>query len=275
MHHHRPTANFNLIVVRPGQSEENLANKAFREGNSMLKQQLLQEVSSQNCRLTEEGIADAKKVGLFLRNEFTYFDATRSSCMPRALETAVNLVPGGAHDQRRKRQLGWRPEPLLRERPWGDIDHCVTDDSLDVLRAFKSRENLLTWCPDGCEHFLATMVRAREVLRMFHAQKPGNVLLVTHAEMILALRAVIEDWNSLTLPFDHESTEVIHNCGVLHYAKTVHDHKSHDPYHFDRMRATTREHPTEFSDWEPIVLPEFSDDDIMKFVEQYPRVLCS
>ena len=97
-----------LVFVRHGQSEGNVANRASRNrDNSFFTPEFL-ERHSRTFRLTDKGIAQAEAAGEWLRaNVPTLFDRFYVSDYIRAKETAVHLHLPHAF---------WRQEFHLRER---------------------------------------------------------------------------------------------------------------------------------------------------------------
>src|SRR5687767_6848821 len=120
-----------LILVRHGQSEGNVANRASRSGDNTFFTPGFRERHSRDFRLTDKGIEEAEAAGRWLKaNVAQPLDRFYVSDYVRAKETAAHLnLPTAA----------WRVEFHLRERDMALMDNCP-DDEKRRLFGLESRQ---------------------------------------------------------------------------------------------------------------------------------------
>src|SRR5512133_2322008 len=104
----------NLIFVRHGESEGNVANRASRAGNDIhFKNEAFLNRHPSHYRLSDKGIGEAKWAGERIRSLGMSFGRKYVSPYIRAMETMHLLHLGG-------------PSAFvsyeLRERSWGELD---------------------------------------------------------------------------------------------------------------------------------------------------------
>src|SRR3989338_6760651 len=81
-----------LIFIRHGQSEGNVANKASRKGDNSFFTPEFRDRHSRSFRLTDKGISQAKAAGKWIRKNIPMpFDRFYVSDYVRAKETAACL----------------------------------------------------------------------------------------------------------------------------------------------------------------------------------------
>jgi broad specificity phosphatase PhoE len=166
-------------------------------------------------RLTEKGVAQAKRSGTWLRENFPAgFDQHYTSEYVRAMETAAWLGLPGAE---------WVLHPDLRERSWGDLDSLTPDQRHERFSASLAEKAVapLYWRPPNGESMAEVAARLIGILHNLHHQCPqGRALLVCHGETIGAFRAKLEGMSQLE--FAHWSTdpaERIANGEIVHYSR--------------------------------------------------------
>ena len=112
----------NILLVRHGESEGNIAFRAEREGDTqfILNEEFSRQHSSR-WRLTNTGREQAKATGEWINENYPDgFDYYFTSEYARAIETAGLLGI--------KETLGnptWRISPYLRERNWVSLIVCL------------------------------------------------------------------------------------------------------------------------------------------------------
>lgn len=208
----------NLVLVRHGQSEGNLANKLSRAGdNSAFTDQFLSQ-HSQYWKLTDQGREEARLAGEWLRKDtaehFPKFDRFYVSEYDRAMETAALLGIENAQ---------WSTKISLRERDRGEID--VTPD--DVLKTqyaevLKRRDqSAFFWRPPEGESLADVDQRIRSFLVTLDREaEDQNVIVVCHGEVMWVFRFILESM-SLTrfnqLDQSDDDKDKIHNCQIIWY----------------------------------------------------------
>src|SRR5438046_19770 len=109
-----------LILVRHGQSEQNLASHFAKQGDPSMYTEAFRARDVSQHRLTATGRRQAERAGKWLReNGLARFDRRYTSTYVRALETAGLLGLDGPD---------WMQEPMLREREWGEFDQKTWDE---------------------------------------------------------------------------------------------------------------------------------------------------
>src|SRR5689334_19352832 len=114
------TMPIDLVLVRHGQSEQNLASRASKDNDHQYYTEEFRDRHVSLHRLTPEGRKQAVKAGKWLRDMYLgRFDARYVSTYTRAIETAMLLDLEGPD---------WYLDPLLREREWGILDGMSWED---------------------------------------------------------------------------------------------------------------------------------------------------
>src|SRR3990167_7845895 len=109
-----------IIFVRHGQSEGNVAMKSSRKGDNSFFTPQFRDRHSRVFRLTDKGIEQAKSAGTWLKKNISMpLDRFYVSDYVRAKETAAYLDLPDAQ---------WRAEYQLRERDKGLMDNCPVDE---------------------------------------------------------------------------------------------------------------------------------------------------
>ena len=220
----------NLILVRHGESEGNVAIQASKRGDESHYTDEFMTTPDHHWHITDKGIAQAACVGEYLAENHA-FDKHYVSSYIRTRETAsaMNLPTVG---------WGWRENRGLRERDWGDIGalpKSVFDtDPLLARNALRRKIDPLYWTPPNGES-IADLAenRVRNVLETLHREADGDVLAVTHGETMQAFRLVIERLSDAEfVSMSDDKSQTIKNCEVIHYTR------------FDRSRNTMGLHDT-------------------------------
>ena len=87
-----------LVLVRHGQSEGNIAKRRSEAGDNSAFTPEFRKRHSSSLRLTGRGRSQAQMAGIWLRNEFPDFDRYLVSEYLRAMETAAHLSLPGANN---------------------------------------------------------------------------------------------------------------------------------------------------------------------------------
>lgn len=264
----------NLVLVRHGQSEGNVATHRSRAGDDSLFTPEFLERHSSTFRLTDLGKKQAAAAGEWIKNNVEgngYFDRHYVSTYLRTLETAAVLNLPDAK---------WRMREYLRERDWGELD-VMTDEERRRLyaRSMQRREaESLYWRPPSGESIAdlcATRV-FRQLDTLHRECSEMNVVMVLHGEYMWACRISLEsmspqryaELDTSTNPHDH-----MHNCQILHYTR-IDPRTGREALNYQWMRSIC---PTDLSlsknEWEPIVRRTYSNADLLAMVEQQPRMI--
>ncbi len=208
-----------LIFVRHGQSEGNIVQRAFKEGDGMDIPENFLHTHDWQYRLSPEGVDQAKAAGKWFTEQFgslqEAFDERYVSPYIRTRETAAHI--GGA-------ACTWLVDDRLPERDWGVYNSVPPNERQQHFpHSEKMRElSPLRWRPDGGEALMSeVLLRFRDWLDTLHReQSDKRVLAVTHGELMWVARYVIERM----LPEEWEASEVdksqrIFNCDILWYSR--------------------------------------------------------
>lgn len=259
-----------LMLVRHGESEGNLALEAAKSGD---RTHITKEFSDRNpsdYRLTDKGVEQAEAAGSWIREwqaneDGGSFDRFYCSPFVRTRETAGLLGLVGAE---------WQLESLLRERDyglWGGRDKHYTAARFRDSTEQKERDRFL-WRPEGGESTPDLDMRAREILASLAREMTGRrVICVTHEDTMWAFRFRLE---KLTVErwLEHKDSDEgdIPNCGILHYTRRTDSGEVVNK--FARIRLVDPM-STDAGEWIPIHRPRFTNEDLLAEVEEhYPRL---
>jgi len=263
-----------LVLVRHGQSEGNLAKKKMEKGDDSHFTKEFQERHSSQFRLTTRGVAQAKAAGEWLkRNGFARFDRYYASEYVRAFETAGNLDLDLLPDQR------WYLDFFLRERDYGQFDVMTFEERsakyADYVRS-QERDGAL-WSPPSGESVATVALRLGRLLDTLHRECPDKrVIVVCHGETMWAMRVRLERMTLSRfseLDASEDPKDRIQNCQIIHYTRR-------DPEtgvtlrRYDWMRSICPWDETRSSNvWTRIQRPTFTNDDLLALAASKPRMI--
>ena len=262
------TMPLDLVLVRHGESEGNVAFGLSRHGdNSHYTPEFLTRHNSK-WRLTDQGRQQAAAAGAWLRAEVSpAFDRCYVSEYVRALETAAHL---------RFADAVWYREFYLRERDWGALDLLTFQERRDRYGEDLKRRELDTffWTPPNGESMATLCLRIDRVLTTLHREcTDQRVLIVCHGEVMWGFRVRLERMapeRYRLLDQSRDPLDKIHNCQVLHYTRR-------DPEsgavaaHLNWMRSVCPWDPKRSSnEWETISRERFTNEELLKVVAQTP-----
>ncbi len=170
-----------LFIVRHGQTDMNVLKRL---------------AGHLEAKLTEEGISQAKRLGLRLKD--THFDQIFSSDLLRARDTTAYLCPNLSYpeDSEAIQYL-----EILRERTWGEMDCSPVEDYRNSLES--SGVPYHVFKTTGGESVEEVVFRAKQFLdSLFFKYTQGTFLISAHHTMNKALlfnllNLTWEDWPNL------------------------------------------------------------------------------
>jgi broad specificity phosphatase PhoE len=260
-----------LVLVRHGQSEGNVAAHASRDGDDSFFTPEFTGRHSWQWRLSNLGREQARVTGDWLRQEFGSFDRYYTSVYIRAKETAYCLDFPGAE---------WRQDIYLRERDRGDIDVMSASERKRLFGdslALQDRDPLL-WSPPNGESLAQVCMRVDRVLDTLHRETAGQkVIVVAHGEVFWAFRARLErlsldEFNAM----DADPGERIRNCQVVHYSRIDPATRgSAEPTIAPYLNWVRFVAPYDdvFGDWQRVERKQLSNADLLADVEAVPRLI--
>jgi broad specificity phosphatase PhoE len=208
----------NLILVRHGESEGNIAVRRSKGGDHRDYTEAFKARHSSKWRLSPKGVEQAKTTGAWFRSELghIHFDRCYVSEYVRAVETAGHLeLPND----------DWRLELYLRERTWGDLDvRSVEEREARFQESWKARRSSpFYWTPPNGESLADLCLRVDRVIDTLHRECPNkNVIIVCHGEVMWAFRRRLERMTEarfLELEHSRDPRDQINNCQVIHYTR--------------------------------------------------------
>lgn len=274
----------NLILVRHGQSEGNVAVEAAKKGDTSYYDQdngRFMTVPGHQWRLTDFGREQASAIGQWLVSECDAigmdFDRYYVSPYVRTRETAAHLGLPGAQ---------WLINRALRERDWGDIGSIPRKEFIERYpdNAHQKAIDPLYWTPPGGESIAHVAEnRVRNVLSTLHRECEGdNVIAVGHGELMWAFRLILEYWNDEDFAAaDMDPEEKIHNCQAIHYTRINPMLDNGDVAVSSRLAWVRKAVPVledgewtvEVSEWKRFEKPLLTNDDLLESVAKVPFLL--
>lgn len=255
------TMPIDLVLVRHGHSEGNLAVSRSKKGDDSLYTPDFRERPGHRWRLTPEGQEQAATAGKWIREHIgARFDRYYASPYVRTQETAARLdLP----------EAEWRLDQRLRERDWGEIGSVPIPEqaSLYPRNIVLQKTDALYWRPPGGESIADARMRVRTFFDTLHRECEGqSVVVVTHGDIISAVRGALEylsdeQW----LAFDGDESKKILNCHIYHYSRR--DPSTDEVGRYLSWRRAVCPTDTAIdTGWEPITRKRFSNAELLERV---------
>lgn len=208
-----------LIVIRHGESEGNVANKAGRNGDTSLFTPEFRNRHSREFRLTDRGIKQAQVAGEWLKRNVGFpIDRFLVSDYIRAKETAYELGIEGAT---------WSVEYQLRERDMALMDNLPPDEKERLYAVEQKQYELdpfLSIPAGGGESVAALCLRLKAdmIAHIARDYSSMRVAMVCHGHVMRALQLELlqlghDDF--IHLDKSDDPKEKIHNCQVMWYTR--------------------------------------------------------
>lgn len=206
-----------LVFVRHGESEGNVARRSERNGDSRLFTPEFRATPGHRWNLTGHGRQQAGCAGEFILQRFGQdaFDRYYFSPYARPRQTAAYLGRIASP------HALWSMDRRLRERDWGDLDNMPFQEYAARYPENAARKNSasLYWAPVGGESIADVSNRFRDFLDTLHRECSGKrVLVVCHGEKMWIARLVLEYMSDEAwTASESDKTQRIANADVLHY----------------------------------------------------------
>jgi len=265
------TMPIDLVLVRHGQSEGNLANYRSRGGdNHHFTAEFMQRVGAM-WRLTNKGRQDASVAGKWIRDNIgAKFGRYYVSEYVRAMETAALLDLPDAQ---------WYAEFNLRERDWGDME-VLTDDERRTrfTESLRRRElDSFYWTPPNGESLAQLSLRVDRIINTLHREcSERKVIIVCHAEVMWVFRVRLERMSQKRFRELDESKnphDRIHNCQILHYTRNDPDSDVVAPYYLWIRSVCPTDTTLSSNEWQTIQRPRYSNSDLLALVGTVPQLI--
>jgi len=202
----------NLVVVRHGESERNVARSAAVAAGHA---EYGGEVRDVDVVLTDRGIRQSELTGQELARRFR-FDRAFLSPYERTVQTAEIMLrqfPDG---------IPTTIEERIREKEFGIIDGLTARGIREKYPDELRRKNLIGkyyYRPPGGESYPDVSLRLHSFLGTLTRDfRRSSVLLVCHSVIVLTFRRLLERLSeSELLAIDSDRTQEVRNCGVTWY----------------------------------------------------------
>eukprot|EP00941_MAST-03F_sp_MAST-3F-sp1_P000586 g586.t1 len=206
-----------LVLVRHGESEGNIARKRSLMGDHSLYTGEFLRRHSSLWRLTGKGREQARCAGSWVQaNVGQSFDRYYTSEYLRSMETAGLL---GLPDAQ------WFGEMFLRERDWGNMDLLSQEERHRRYRRdleLRDRDRFF-WEPPGGESLASVCLRVDRFITMLHRECANQrVMVVCHGEVMWAFRARLERMTQMQyrdIENRRSMRDHLHPGQVLHYSR--------------------------------------------------------
>lgn len=255
---------YQLVMVRHGESEANLINKAIK--NKIITEYPLgfENIPDREIRLSKRGRQQALATGPWLKEQYPNgFDKIYVSDHTRAKETVALIC----------KSAGWadteiRIDPLLGERNWGRFTQTDELGRQEIMRN-KARDPLHNPMPDG-ETLLETRHRTRELLdRCSRELGQKRILVISHGEYIEALWSEIAHMNTeRQIDFFNSQEGDIKNCQVVEFSSI----NPKNAEYIGRLQWIRSSCPQAniFKSWTEIERIKYTADQLLEQVNRYP-----
>lgn len=260
-----------LVLVRHGQSEGNIANKYSKKGDDRYYTQEFCDRHSSKWRLSNKGIEQAKIAGDWIqKNVSKEFERYYTSEYIRAMETSTLLDLENAV---------WFADFFLRERDWGDFDMLPHKERVNKYAdAIRRREiDSFYWTPPNGESMADLCIRLKWILDTLHREcSDKNVIMVCHGEVMWGFRVLLERIPQeafIELDSSDDEKNRIHNCQVIQYSRKNPKTGEISPY-LNWFRSVCP-WDTKLSDnkWREIKRPRYSNENLISRVRKSKRII--
>ncbi len=261
----------NIILVRHGESEGNVIQKANKEGRKIEIPAEFFDRHTCDWRLTSLGKKQAKVAGDWLKaNISTDFFRYYVSHYLRAMETAFLLNLSNAL---------WFKDHYIVERNWGIMDRKRPEERAErfALDMESKKINPFYWKPPRGESMLDLCLRIDRRLNTLYRECEGrDVIFVCHGEIMWAFRIILERitlHDYIMLDESKDPKDRINNCQIIHYSR-INPKTNEQSKHIDWVRSICPwDLKISSNDWQKIIRPTFTNEQLMEFVEKTPCLI--
>lgn len=265
-----------FVLVRHGESEANVIQKADKNGDPHELTELINRRPDWQQRLSITGIEQAQKAKEWIDRNLggaATFDIRYVSSFLRTRETAAYL--GGE-------ECGeWIVDDRLIERDWGHYGRVTNEERANKYASTKEMYEVSPWYTrlDGGQSRSDVSTPYRDFQGTLHREAEGKrVLAVTHGDFIATARYNIERM----LPEQFEDVErdtlqTIRNCTIVEYSRCNPDDADdvRDKISWRRITNPVDESKSPFDGrWVKLdARPKFTGADLLKQVKYAPCIL--
>ena len=210
------TMPLDLVLIRHGESEGNLAYSWSRQGDNRAFTPEYRSRPSSEWRLTTLGRQQTGIAGEWIRvNIGGDFARIFVSSYVRAEETAYHLgLTGPMHS-----------EPYLRERDYGILELATQEELAGIFAKEMARRTRdpFYWNPSHGESMPQVCLRVDRVIDTMHRElSKDRVAVVCHGEVMRAFQVRLERWTDVDFGRITQSRDPklrINNTQIIHYTR--------------------------------------------------------
>lgn len=263
----------NIVLVRHGQSEGNVAFGRSRNRDDSDFTEEFRQRPSALWRLTDKGKSQAIIAGEWIKSNFSdNFQRLYASEYLRAMETAALL---------KLKSEPWYLDFYLRERDQGLFESMPISERLkyypeDVRRL---RDDPFIARPPGGESLAEIRYRVDRIIETLHRECEGeNVIIVCHGEIMWVFVVVLERMSRarfLELHHSKNSHDMIHNGQVIIYSRVNPYSSSGEmgPYANWKFSVCPNNSHLSPNQWEEIRRPIYNNETLLAEVEKTKRLI--
>jgi NAD+ kinase len=260
-----------LVLVRHGESEGNVARKLSDGGDDSIFTEEFCNRHNSRLRLTDRGREQADAAGIWIRENIgERFDRYLVSGFLRAMETAALLNLSDA---------AWFQDFYLRERDLGLFDIMAEQEKQtkypEVYRQY--RLDPFYWTPPNGESMAQLCLRIDRVLQTLHREcSEKRVIIVCHGLVMWAFAIRIERLTPTQFIERAQSSAIadrIRNCQIIHYTRRNPQDQTLSP-RADWVRSVSPWDVARSSlNWRKIERPRWTNENLLELVEASPRIV--
>lgn len=264
-----------LIVIRHGESEGNVVNRASRKGDTSLFTPEFRNRHSREFRLTNNGIKQAQIAGDWLKQHVDFpIDRFLVSDYIRAKETAYELNIEGAT---------WSVEYQLRERDMALMDNLSSEEK-ERLYAVEAKQHQLDpflSIPAGGGESVAALclrLKADTIAHLARDYSSMRVAMVCHGHVMRALQLELlqlghDDF--LRLDGSKDPKDKIRNCQIMWYTRRDPRNGRVQGSHLYAWRSLSPEDQAQTdTGWIKIERKRLTNAELRDDVARYSRHVC-
>lgn len=258
---HRP---LELVFVRHGESEGNVASHAAEDGDDSFFTEEFRARHSSTWNLTPKGEEQAKAAGDWIKKNINggLFDGYYASTYRRAKRTAGLLNLPGAQ---------WKLRDYIREHDWGNLD-VMTDEERhtkypEIMKGHQI--NPYYFSAPGGESLADVVIRARVgiMATLYRDLSNKRGIVVSHGNMMWPIRIIMEDLlpdDYLALKKKKDPRDKINNCQIFQYSRINPDtNEIAEKFSWMRSVCPWKLDP-ELNAWRPIARKRYTNEELVQ-----------
>jgi len=259
-----------LVLVRHGQSEGNLAQKKNKQGDDSLWSEEFHHRHTSRYRLTDLGREQALAAGKWIKENISeIFDQYYCSEYIRAKETAALLGFDNSE---------WHSEFYLREQDMGVFGSLSNTERKEQFYTELERKKLdsFYFAPPGGESIANCCLRVERWLGEIKRDCNGfSIITVCHGNILKSLRIRLERMTQENWGLLNTVKYKTHNCQIIHYSRRdPNTGRVSKQFEWVRSICPWDERRSQLTcNWEKIARHTFTNEDLLKDVDSIPRLI--